>query len=62
MTALPTISSWRILQSPTAFHSGMTGAREKQWASTRITTWEEDIAHSLFGIFGVHLPIIYDKK
>jgi len=41
----------------------MRGAREKlQWASTRATTLQEDIAYSLFGIFGVHLPVIYGEK
>ncbi|KAG0701114.1 hypothetical protein DFH29DRAFT_876116 [Suillus ampliporus] len=45
-----------------AFRPGMTGAREKlQWASTRATTLPEDIAYSLFGIFGVHLPVIYGE-
>jgi hypothetical protein len=45
-----------------AFRPGMTGAREKlQWASTRITTLQEDVAYSLFGIFGVHLPVIYGE-
>ncbi|KAG2353418.1 WD40-repeat-containing domain protein [Suillus spraguei] len=46
-----------------AFRPGMRGAREKlQWASTRVTTLQEDIAYSLFGIFGVHLPVIYGEK
>ncbi|KAJ8588826.1 hypothetical protein M405DRAFT_933863 [Rhizopogon salebrosus TDB-379] len=46
-----------------AFHPGMRGAREKlQWVSTRMTTLQEDIAYSLFGIFGVHLPVIYGEK
>jgi hypothetical protein len=46
-----------------AFRPGMKGAREKlQWASTRITTLQEDIAYSLFGIFGVHLAVIYSEK
>ncbi|KAG0701868.1 hypothetical protein DFH29DRAFT_1049324, partial [Suillus ampliporus] len=46
-----------------AFHPGMTGAREKlQWASNRATTLPEDIAYSLFGIFGIHLPVIYGEK
>jgi hypothetical protein len=46
-----------------AFRPGMKGAREKlQWASTRVTTLQEDIAYSLFGIFGVHLPVIYGEK
>jgi hypothetical protein len=38
-------------------------AREKlRWASKRVTTLQEDIAYSLFGIFGVHLPVIYGEK
>ncbi|KAJ8597767.1 WD40 repeat-like protein [Rhizopogon salebrosus TDB-379] len=46
-----------------AFRPGMKGAREKlQWASTRTTTLQEDIAYSLFGIFGVRLPVIYGEK
>jgi hypothetical protein len=50
-------------RSLVAFHPGMRGAREKlQWVSTRITTLQEDIAYSLFGIFGVHLPVIYGEK
>jgi hypothetical protein len=45
-----------------AFRPGMTDAREKlQWASTRVTTVPEDIAYSLFGIFGVHLAVIYGE-
>ncbi|KAG0696961.1 heterokaryon incompatibility protein-domain-containing protein [Suillus ampliporus] len=50
-------------QALVAFRPGMTCAREKlQWASMRVTTWPEDIAYSLFGIFGVHLPVIYGEK
>ncbi|KAG1807087.1 uncharacterized protein BJ212DRAFT_1485748 [Suillus subaureus] len=46
-----------------AFRPGMRNAREKlRWASTRVTTLQEDIAYSLFGIFGVHLPVIYGEK
>jgi hypothetical protein len=46
-----------------AFRPGMGSAREKlRWASTRVTTLQEDIAYSLFGIFGVHLPVIYGEK
>ena len=46
-----------------AFRPGTEGAREKlQWASTRVTTLQEDIAYSLFGLFNVHLPIIYGEK
>ncbi|KAG0701869.1 heterokaryon incompatibility protein-domain-containing protein [Suillus ampliporus] len=32
-----------------------------KWASTRATTLQEDIAYSLFGIFGIHLPVIYGE-
>jgi hypothetical protein len=50
-------------QALVSFRPGMRGAREKlQWASKRITTLQEDIAYSLFGIFGVHLPVIYGEK
>ncbi|KAG1780745.1 hypothetical protein EV702DRAFT_1042967 [Suillus placidus] len=46
-----------------AFSPGMKNAREKlQWASARVTTVQEDIAYSLFGIFGVHLPVMYGEK
>jgi len=49
-------------QSLTAFQPGMTCAREKlQWASMRVTTLPEDIAYALFGIFGVHLLVIYGE-
>ncbi|KAG1789554.1 uncharacterized protein HD556DRAFT_778316 [Suillus plorans] len=45
------------------FSPGMRGAREKlQWASKRVTTLQEDIAYSLFGIFGITLPVIYGEK
>ncbi|KAG2149017.1 uncharacterized protein EDB93DRAFT_1143122 [Suillus bovinus] len=45
------------------FHPGTRDAREKlRWASTRVTTLQEDIAYSLFGIFGVHLPVIYGEN
>ncbi|KIK20922.1 hypothetical protein PISMIDRAFT_32635, partial [Pisolithus microcarpus 441] len=33
-----------------------------QWASPRTTTRAEDIAYSLFGIFNVHLPIMYGES
>nr|AFB76151.1 hypothetical protein [Suillus grevillei] len=46
-----------------AFRPGMGGTREKlQWASSRTTTLQEDIAYSLFGIFRVHLNVIYGEK
>ncbi|KAG1898703.1 uncharacterized protein F5891DRAFT_1236366 [Suillus fuscotomentosus] len=41
----------------------MRNAREKlQWASTRTTTLQEDIAYSLFGVFGVRLHVDYSEK
>ncbi|KAG2353482.1 heterokaryon incompatibility protein-domain-containing protein [Suillus spraguei] len=50
-------------QALIAFRPGMRDAREKlQWVSARVTTWQEDIAYSLFGIFGVRLPVIYGEK
>jgi hypothetical protein len=50
-------------QALIAFQPGMRGAREKlQWASIRDTTLQEDIAYSLFGIFGVHLAPIYGEN
>ncbi|KAG1758392.1 hypothetical protein EDD22DRAFT_956916 [Suillus occidentalis] len=50
------------VQALVAFRPGMTNAREKlQWASARVTTLQEDVAYSLFGIFGVHLPVIYGE-
>ncbi|KAG2158573.1 WD40-repeat-containing domain protein [Suillus bovinus] len=46
-----------------AFQPGMRDAREKlRWASTRETAVAEDIAYSLFGIFGIQLPILYDEN
>ncbi|KAG2357071.1 hypothetical protein BDR07DRAFT_396678 [Suillus spraguei] len=45
------------------FRPGMSNAREKlQWASKRFTTVQEDVAYSLFGIFGISLPVIYGEK
>ncbi|KAG0702515.1 WD40-repeat-containing domain protein [Suillus ampliporus] len=45
------------------FQPGMRDAREKlQWASTRVTTVPEDVSYSLFGIFGVQLPILYGEN
>ncbi|KAG2335876.1 hypothetical protein BDR05DRAFT_971340 [Suillus weaverae] len=50
-------------QALVSFRPGMRHAREKlQWVSARVTTWPEDIAYSLFGIFGVNLPVIYGEK
>ncbi|KAG1878612.1 hypothetical protein C8R48DRAFT_768170 [Suillus tomentosus] len=50
-------------QAVVAFHPGMREAQEKlQWASTCITTLQEDIAYSLFSIFGVCLHVDYTEK
>jgi hypothetical protein len=51
------------IQSLITFKPGMAGAREKlRWSSSRVTTLQEDIAYSLFGIFGIHLPVIYGEN
>ncbi|KAI5993021.1 hypothetical protein EDD15DRAFT_2441315 [Pisolithus albus] len=45
------------------FSPGMDNARWRlQWASSRLTTRPEDIAYSLFGIFNVHLPVLYGES
>jgi hypothetical protein len=31
------------------------------WASKRVTTRKEDIAYSLMGLFGIHIPILYGE-
>jgi hypothetical protein len=31
------------------------------WARRRVTTWEEDEAHCLLGISGVHMPMLYGE-
>ncbi|KAG2346794.1 hypothetical protein BDR05DRAFT_750178 [Suillus weaverae] len=50
-------------QALIAFRPGMSDVRQRlQWASSRVTTLQEDVAYSLFGIFGVHLPVIYGEK
>ncbi|KAI6030483.1 hypothetical protein F5J12DRAFT_294547 [Pisolithus orientalis] len=42
---------------------GMEDARSRlQWASSRRTTRPEDIAYSLFGIFNLHLPVLYGES
>ncbi|KAL4067391.1 hypothetical protein V8B97DRAFT_1975711 [Scleroderma yunnanense] len=46
----------------TDFHPGMNDARLRlQWASGRRTTRPEDVAYSLFGIFDLHLPVLYGE-
>ncbi|KAI5988773.1 hypothetical protein EDD15DRAFT_2198856 [Pisolithus albus] len=45
------------------FSPGMDSACSRlQWASLRRTTRPEDIAYSLFGIFNVHLPVMYGES
>ncbi|KAI6141771.1 hypothetical protein BKA82DRAFT_832581 [Pisolithus tinctorius] len=47
----------------TNFSPGMDDARSRlQWASKRCTTRPEDIAYSLFGIFNLHMPILYGES
>ncbi|KAI6007976.1 hypothetical protein EDC04DRAFT_2582345, partial [Pisolithus marmoratus] len=47
----------------TNFSPGMDDARSRlQWASSRRTTRPEDIAYSLFGIFDIHLPVLYSES
>ncbi|KIO05271.1 hypothetical protein M404DRAFT_141452, partial [Pisolithus tinctorius Marx 270] len=44
------------------FMPGMEDARSRlQWASSRRTTRPEDIVYSLFGIFNLHLPVLYGE-
>ncbi|KAI5982447.1 hypothetical protein EDC04DRAFT_1807292 [Pisolithus marmoratus] len=46
----------------TNFSPGVDDARSRlRWASTRSTTRPEDAAYSLFGIFGIHLPVLYGE-
>jgi len=46
----------------TDFHPGTDDARSRlQWASTRHTTHPEDMAYSLFGVFDLHLPVLYGE-
>ncbi|KAH7903768.1 hypothetical protein BJ138DRAFT_1107400, partial [Hygrophoropsis aurantiaca] len=50
-------------QALISFHPGTKDVRQTlHWASTRITTLQEDIAYSLFGIFNVKLPVIYGES
>ncbi|KIK17645.1 hypothetical protein PISMIDRAFT_42235, partial [Pisolithus microcarpus 441] len=47
----------------TTFSPGLDDARSRlQWASQRTTTRAEDIAYSLFGIFNLHLPVMYGES
>ncbi|KIK11922.1 hypothetical protein PISMIDRAFT_55099, partial [Pisolithus microcarpus 441] len=45
------------------FCPGMDDARSRlNWAACRRTTRAEDVAYSLFGIFKVHLPVLYGES
>lgn len=45
------------------FRPGMGDARSRLlWASGRYTTRVEDIAYSLFGVFDLHLPVMYGES
>lgn len=47
----------------TDFRPGIQDARSRlQWASSRRTTRPEDIAYSLFGVFDLHLPVLYGEN
>jgi len=47
----------------TDFRPGIEDARSRlQWASPRRTTRPEDIAYSLFGVFDLHLPVLYGEN
>ena len=36
--------------------------RRLAWIANRETTKEEDIAYSLFGLFDVHIPLLYGER
>ncbi|KAG6326676.1 hypothetical protein ID866_12413 [Astraeus odoratus] len=45
------------------FHPGMDDARSRlRWASGRRTTRPQDMAYSLFGLFNLHLPVLYSES
>ena len=47
----------------TEFYPGMGDARSRlQWASACRTTCPEDMAYSLFGVFNLHLPVLYSES
>jgi len=47
----------------TDFRPGMEDARSRlQWASTRRTTHPEDMAYALFGVFNLHMPVLYGES
>ncbi|KAK3904266.1 vegetative incompatibility protein HET-E-1 [Staphylotrichum tortipilum] len=48
------------LLDPRLIHNASV-ARRMSWAAARTTTRTEDIAYSLLGIFGIHMPIMYGE-
>ncbi|KAI1318474.1 HET-domain-containing protein [Xylariaceae sp. FL0255] len=36
-------------------------AKRMSWASKRTTTWTEDTAYSLLGLFGINMPLLYGE-
>ena len=47
----------------TDFYPSTDEARSRlQWASKRFTTRPEDISYSLFGVFGLHIPVLYGES
>ena len=47
----------------TDFYPSADDARSRlQWASRRFTTRPEDISYSLFGVFGLHIPVLYGES
>ncbi|KAG2147458.1 uncharacterized protein EDB93DRAFT_1147372 [Suillus bovinus] len=50
-------------ESLASFHPGTRNVRKiLQWASSRITTRQEDIAYSLFGVFRVYPGVSYGER
>ncbi|KAI6011142.1 hypothetical protein BKA83DRAFT_4393281 [Pisolithus microcarpus] len=59
LTRATGIASWFFAN----FSPGVDDARSRLlWASSRRTTRPEDIAYSLFGIFNLHLPVLYGES
>ncbi|KAI6040634.1 hypothetical protein EDC04DRAFT_3060936 [Pisolithus marmoratus] len=53
------IAEWHLRN----FKPGIDDARSRlEWASSRRTTRPEDVAYSLFGVFNLHLPVLYGKS
>ena len=48
------------LLEPRLIHNASV-AQRMSWAARRATTRTEDLAHSLMGLFGVNMPILYGK-